>query len=25
LSSWLRIVLDPRQRWRLENIGDKNE
>ena len=25
LSSWLRIVLDPTQRWRLENIGDKNE
>ena len=25
LSSWLRIVLDPRQRWRLENIGDKNQ
>jgi len=25
LSSWLRIVLDPRQRWRLENIGEKNE
>jgi len=25
LSSWLRIVLDPMQRWRLENIGDKNE
>ena len=25
LSSWLRIVLDPRQRWRLENIGDKSE
>tara|TARA_B100001063_G_C16703372_1_gene523833 strand:- start:5 stop:919 length:915 start_codon:yes stop_codon:yes gene_type:complete len=25
LSSWLRIVLDPRQRWRLENIGDQNE
>jgi len=25
LSSWLRIVLDPRQRWRLENIGVKNE
>ena len=25
LSSWLRIVLDPRQRWRLENIGDKDE
>ena len=25
LSSWLRIVLDPRPRWRLENIGDKNE
>ena len=25
LSSWLRIVLDPTQRWRLENIGDKND
>ena len=25
LSSWLRIVLDPIQRWRLENIGEKNE
>ena len=25
LSSWLRIVLDPIQRWRLENIGDKND
>ena len=23
LSSWLRIVLDPIQRWRLENIGEK--
>ena len=25
LSSWLRIVLDPIQRWRLEDIGEKNE
>ena len=25
LSSWLRIVLDPRQRWRLENIGDNRD
>jgi peptide/nickel transport system permease protein len=25
LSSWLRIVLDPVQRWRLEDIGDKDE
>jgi len=25
LSSWLRIVLDPIQRWRLEDIGDKND
>ena len=25
LSSWLRIVLDPIQRWRLENIGEKND
>ena len=25
LSSWLRIVLDPRQRWRLENIGDNSD
>ena len=25
LSSWLRIVLDPRERWRLEDIGDKSE
>ena len=25
LSSRVRIVLDPTQRWRLENIGDKND